>query len=261
MIVFSLLFLITKFKVMKKIVFSIISFFVFCVMTFAESSFCVKHKNGNIVRYNLEEVDSVSFKEIGRNGFEYVDLGLPSGLLWAKCNVGASNFYDYGDYFAWGEIKPKKEYSTTNYTHYGKLIGNLKSEGVLDSKCTLTSSYDAATQNLGEGWRIPTDVEFQELVDNCTFTWTTINNVPGCKVESNKEGNNNWIFLPAAGYKKFDYSDNRDKYGYYMISNEESDRNLKYNTCVGYEISPTSGCCSNAFTTQYGHSVRPVISK
>ena len=120
------------------------------------------------------------------NGHGYVDLGLPSGLLWATCNVGASNPEDYGDYFAWGETTPKEiYYSPSNYTYS-------------DNPTTLPSSADAATANWGAGWRMPTQTEMQELIDNCTVTWTTRNGVNGSLFTG---PNGNSIFLPAAGYR------------------------------------------------------------
>ena len=122
----------------------------------------------------------------GSNGYEYVDLGLPSGLKWATFNVGANTPEAYGDYFAWGEIAPKTYYGENNSKTYEKEMGNISGN----------TTYDAATVNWGENWRIPTQGEMQELIDNCTWTWTQLNGVNGYNVTGT---NGKSIFLPAAG--------------------------------------------------------------
>jgi len=119
------------------------------------------------------------------NGYDWVDLGLPSGIKWATCNVGASTPSAYGNYYAWGETSTKSTYTEDNYTYTG-------------NPTTLPSSADAATANWGSGWRMPTQTEMQELIDNCTVTWTTQNGVNG-RLFTGPNGNS--IFLPAAGYR------------------------------------------------------------
>ena len=96
-------------------------------------------------------------------GHEWVDLGL--SVKWATCNVGATNPEEYGDYFAWGETRTKSEYTDSNCTSYGKSWGDIGGD----------SSRDAATASWGGSWRMPTPAEFQELKDNCDWTWTTQN--------------------------------------------------------------------------------------
>ena len=136
------------------------------------------------------------------NGYAYVDLGLPSGLKWATCNVGADSPEDYGDYFAWGETIPKNEYHWSNYQHWIDSDGNGYWGGddliLIDYDISGSVQYDAARANWGESWRMPTQNEIQELVDNCTWTWTTQGGKDGCKVMG---PNGNSIFLPAAGYR------------------------------------------------------------
>ena len=149
---------------------------------------------------------------------EYVDLGLPSGLKWAKCNLGASKPSDYGDYYAWGETAPKADYDWATYkwmqagqseskyiTKYTFADG--ETEGIWydssgnyigDNKTALDAADDAATANLGSPWRMPTIDEFQELRDKCTWTWTTQDGVNGYQVDG---PNGNAIFLPAAGLR------------------------------------------------------------
>ncbi len=136
---------------------------------------------------------------------EYVDLGLPSGLLWATCNVGANAPEEYGDYFAWGETQPKDYYhwSTYQYCMGGdstltKYCNNASCgyNGFTDNLTTLLSEDDAATTNWGDGWRMPTDLECQELIDNTTCVWTTQNGVNGRLFTAS---NGNSIFMPATG--------------------------------------------------------------
>lgn len=119
------------------------------------------------------------------NGHEYVDLGL--SVKWATCNVGASSPTGYGDYYAWGEVNTKTEYTEENSLTYGKKLSNICGD----------TRYDVARANWGGSWRLPSASEMDELVKNCTWEWTTIDDVSGYKVISNV--NSNWIFLPAAG--------------------------------------------------------------
>ncbi len=128
---------------------------------------------------------------------DYVDLGL--SVKWATCNVGASSFTVYGDYFAWGETEPKEDYSWKTYMwcNGGYKTINKYRYG-FDNETVLESLDDAATVNWGEKWRMPTIAELQELENNCTWEWKIINGVNGYKITAK---NNNWIFLPAAGYR------------------------------------------------------------
>lgn len=135
------------------------------------------------------------------NGHAYVDLGL--SVKWATMNVGASKSEDYGDYFAWGEIAPKEEYSWSTYTYCNGSSSSLtkynynSSLGFVDNKTQLELSDDAARANWGGKWRMPTDAELTELREQCTWTWSKENGVNGYKVTSRINGKS--IFLPAAG--------------------------------------------------------------
>ncbi len=140
------------------------------------------------------------------NGHKYVDLGLPSGLKWATCNVGANSPEDYGDYFAWGEVEPKTTYNLSTYKYCVDNYDNLTkycsqssygNNGFTDNKTVLDPEDDAATANWGGAWRMPTKEEQDELRENCTWTWTSQNAVYGYKVTGT---NGNSIFLPVAGY-------------------------------------------------------------
>ncbi len=138
------------------------------------------------------------------NGHEYIDLGLPSGLKWATCNVGANSPEEYGDYFAWGETEPKEYYDWSTYkygTEYNRLTKYCNDsyygkDGFTDNKTVLDPEDDAATANWGGAWRMPTKAEQDELCNNCTWDWTTQNGVNGHEVTG---PNGNSIFLPAAG--------------------------------------------------------------
>ena len=142
------------------------------------------------------------------NGHDWVDLGLPSGTLWATCNVGATAPEEYGDYFAWGEVKPKSAYNWDTYLYcdesYNITKYNYNSDfGSVDNKFTLETSDDAATANWGSKWRMPTIDEWQDLIDNCDWTWTTDYNSTGkTGFVVVSETNGNSIFFPAAGYRR-----------------------------------------------------------
>lgn len=140
---------------------------------------------------------------------QYVDLGLPSGLLWATCNVGADSPESYGDCFAWGETEPKSEYNWSTYSYSNgsssedpQLIkycnrSDYGYNGFTDDLAILLPEDDAATANWGSGWRTPTYAEWQELYENTTVNWTTQNGVLGRLFTAT---NGNTLFLPAAGH-------------------------------------------------------------
>ena len=159
---------------------------------------------------------------------EWVDLGLPSGLLWAKCNLGATTPEKFGDYYAWGETLPKNEYSMATYSYYNQEGENYtlnkyntqESEGLADSLTVLEAADDAATSLLGDGARIPTVAEWQELLDNTVCTWTTQNGVNG---ELFTAANGNSLFLPAAGYRNDGILYDAGSYGNYWSSSLGTD--------------------------------------
>ena len=148
----------------------------------------------------------------------YVDLGLPSGTLWATCNVGANSPEEYGDYFAWGETAPKDVYNWETYkwcngssTSITKYCSN-SSYGTVDNKTELESEDDAAYVNWGPSWRMPTREQQRELVDNCSWTWTQQNSVNGYLVTG---PNGKSIFLPAAGIRSNESLGLVGSYGFY----------------------------------------------
>ena len=141
---------------------------------------------------------------------EYVDLGLPSGTLWATMNVGANSPEEYGDYFAWGETTPN--YGVYYWSTYKWCMGSADTmtkyctksyygyNGFTDGKTELDPEDDAATANWGPEWRMPSLEQIQELMDNCTTELTTRNGVNGRLFISNINGAS--LFLPAAGYQR-----------------------------------------------------------
>ena len=133
---------------------------------------------------------------------EAVDLGLSSGLKWGSMNVGASKPEDYGDHYAWGETETKTKYTTSNYkfgpVKYSEITLYSKYETKLggDKKTVLEAEDDAASANLGNGWRMATFAEWKELRESCTWTWTQRNGINGMLVTGPKGKS---IFLPASG--------------------------------------------------------------
>ena len=150
------------------------------------------------------------------NGYEYVDLGLPSGLKWATCNVGASSPEEYGDYYAWGEIETKSKYDESNSKTYGKSMSDISGNAM----------YDVARAKWGGSWRLPTKKELEELESKCTWKWTTQNGKEGYKVTG---PNGNSFFLPAAGRRSWSLLQSAGECGYYWSSApDESDDDRTY---------------------------------
>lgn len=146
--------------------------------------------------------------EVNVSEHVFVDLGLSSGLLWATCNVGADSPEDCGDYFAWGETTTKTTYNWSTYQYCNGSQNTLTKycidsengyNGFTDELTTLLPEDDAATANWGSGWRMPTQAEWQELINNTTNIWTTQNGVNGWLFTAS---NGNSLFLPAAGYRE-----------------------------------------------------------
>lgn len=149
------------------------------------------------------------------NGHEWVDLGLPSGLKWATCNVGASEPEEFGDYYAWGETEPKSEYTSINSLTYKVSFRKLKKSGIIDESGILTNEYDAASVNWGDGWRMPTIEEYGELLDECTWNFASFNGINGYLVTGPNKKN---IFLPAAAFQQGTSIENIGDFGDYWSS-------------------------------------------
>ena len=188
---------------------------------------------------------------------DYVDLGLPSGTLWATMNIGATAPEEYGDYFAWGEIEPKESYNWTTYKwcngSWNSMIkyGVMSSFGVVDNKTVLDPEDDAATMNWGSEWCMPTKEQQDELRNNCTREWTTINGVKGCLLTSNI--NQATLFLPAAGYIWNSTVSSGGSCGFYWS------RNLKTTGAGSHSLFFSSNSMSiTDYSRGYGQSVRAV---
>ena len=155
-----------------------------------------------------------------RDGYEYVDLDLPSGTLWAKCNIGAADEHEYGDYFAWGETKPKKEYIWKSYV-FGKTITKYNDE---DKLTKLETENDAAYINMGSNWRIPSTKHFYELLEKTN--WEFVKNYNNTNINgmlfTGKNGNT--LFLPCAGYKYSTTVKQKEFEGHYQTRNSQTFR-------------------------------------
>jgi hypothetical protein len=176
------------------------------------------------------------------NGYGYVDLGL--SVKWATCNVGAEIPEAYGNYYAWGETIIKEEYNISNCSTYGVELDDISGN----------PQYDAAAANWGNGWRMPTKAEQEELMNNCTWTWTVQNGVNGYKVTGQ---NGNHIFLPAAGRRQ-DGLINAGFAGYYWNSTTPKDNTDKG---VSYIYFNDNNKRIDEKSNRYdGQMVRPVIA-
>lgn len=186
---------------------------------------------------------------------EAIDLGLPSGTLWANCNIGATSPTEYGAYFAWGETTPKKFYSPSNSITYGKSISELKSRNIIDDNKILTKKHDAASKYWGKHWRTPTIDDIEELLNssNCTWEWTIQNGINGRKITSNKNGNS--IFLPASGLINDETLGYVGTYGYSWSSTADD---YEYSSRYLFFNSEESG--SENYSYRYlGRCIRPVL--
>jgi hypothetical protein len=173
---------------------------------------------------------------------EWVDLGLPSGTLWATCNVGASAPEEYGDYFAWGETEPKDYYDKYNYKwwyypgpFFTKYYTGNCFDGIVDNKTELDPEDDAAYVNWGPLWRMPSRKQVKELLYRCSWEWTTRNGVNGELVTG---PNGKTLFLPAAGYRENDEVNKVGEWGMYwshtLGTNDASAYWLRFKSDIEY---------------------------
>ena len=205
----------------------------------------IKNDTLNITPAQAEEIKSIlagsKTKSGTINGHEYVDLGLPSGLKWATCNVGADSPEEYGDYYAWGEVKTKNKYTAHNSKTYGKSMQDISGN----------AKYDVARVKWRDSWRLPTKKELEELENNCKWELTTISGKKGYKVTG---PNGNSIFLPAAGYRNGSSLWDAGESGYYWSSTpDESKDDVAYRLYVNGSRHYVNWSSRNC-----GQSVRPV---
>ena len=200
--------------------------------------------------------------------YEYVDLGLPSGLKWAKCNVGAKKETDYGYYFQWGDIVDKSnvDCSWASYKHCKDFYDNLTKYNTStnygvnpDNKTTLDTVDDAARANMGGDWRMPTLTEIQELLDNTDKEWIKDYNgtgVNGRKFTS-KTDTSKYIFFPAAGLR----SGSLSFYQGYLCDVWSSSVNI-LDPFNAWDLDFSSGNFLVAYMSRdYGLSVRGVLNE
>ena len=209
--------------------------------------------DGSVVRFHASLVSYVTVED------DYVDLGLPSGTLWATCNVGASSPEEYGDYFAWGETTTKSTYDGSTYKwsagsgDYMTKYCTKSTYGTVDNKTELELSDDAAYVNWGSNWRMPSEDQLRELINSSytTTKWTTQNGVYGRKITSKTNGNS--IFLPAAGSRSSSSLSNAGSKGCYWLRTIYTVQTCAQALYFGSDFIYATGIVRNC-----GLSVRPV---
>ena len=213
------------------------------------------------------------------NGHAWVDLGLPSGTLWATCNVGATNPEDYGDYYAWGETQTKEAYALSTYfdtNDGGNTFEKYNHNGGLTE---LETSDDVASQTWGGKWQMPTQDMIAELSSQCYWVWTTTYNGKsvngyivykaksdtdkGVKVYSDGTPSSDYdvasdphLFLPAAGARYGPDLNFAGRYGSYWSRSLDPD----YSNDAYYLNFSSGGVWDrDAFYRRDGFAVRPVV--
>ncbi len=175
-------------------------------------------------------------------GHAFVDLGLPSGLKWATCNVGANSPSEYGNYYAWIEINTKESYAEDNCVTYSEQVGELSGN----------PKYDVARAKWGGNWRMPTKTEMHELLNSCTWIWVSQGGKNGYKVVG---PNGNSIFLPATGYRIGTSLLDAEKSGYLWTSTPDKSE-VKFASSLYINNATHSLGLSDR---SVGFAVRPVI--
>ena len=182
---------------------------------------------------------------------EYVDLGLPSGLKWASCNLGATSPEQPGDYYAWGETEPKEDYAWDTYKHAKATEYTLTKyctdvemglDGFTDGKTQLEPADDAATVRLGAPWRMPTEAEAEELLNGCTWTKETINDIPCLRATSKTNGKS--IVICISGFMSGTINDTRGTMTAFWastLSSREGDRGVAFFELGKETFSPEVG--------------------
>ena len=222
----------------------------------------VLHKtNGQTIECDISELDSITFEQ----GHEWVDLGLPSGTLWATCNIGANSPEEYGDYFAWGETEPKDDYSIGTYKYskgsedsFTKYCtnGEFGYNGYTDELMELLPEDDAATANWGSDWQMPSLEQCYELcsMKNVNKEFTTYNGVYGCMLTSKSNGKS--IFFPATGLREGESNLNGPGSVGFFLS-----RTLFGNPLYSWEMDFWDTMTVGVHPRWYGKTVRPVRVK
>ncbi len=227
----------------------------------------VQQTDGSEAQFAMDKVEQVDFFEkeavdtTSSANYEYVDLGLPSGTLWATYNIGASKPEEVGDYFSWGETENKDYYNWSSYkwcisnngclnllTKYN--LGHYYN-GTIDNLQTLLTQDDVSSAQWGSEWRMPTNDEFQELIDNCKYSWTEYNGVYGAKFTAS---NGNSMFLPVGGYYECSTIYDADSRGFYWSSSLANE----YEFCALNVFFRSEGVNINIGNRRLGFPVRSV---
>ena len=200
-------------------------------------------------KWNLKKEATITqTKEIKYVAGNAIDLGL--SVLWSDINLGATTPESFGEYFAWGETKPKEQYSKDNYMHYDHSMNQYLDIGEDISG----TKYDAAHVNLGNGWRMPSNTELQELIKNCEWEWVKSGNTLGYKITGK---NGNYIFLPAGGRILYSTVSSQNEWTEYWSSSERQKYKGDAYLLVENGYNPTVISSDKI----YGVPIRPVKSK
>lgn len=227
-------------------------------VTMAQKKVAIVMKNGDVAINKQELIDSIKIVDDGKNptigGHEFVDLGLPSGLKWAKMNIGSTSLSDAGAFISWGETEEKEIYTSQSYIAPGsKTETQLEELGIIENR-VLTQDHDAAYVVWGEKWRMPTENDFRELLKSTTAEWTEEFGIPGFKLTAK---NGNFIFFPLNGHKANEFKINRDyPYGRYWTANWTD--GYGKSTSTSYEISEEYGFDKTIDNRFNGLCIRPV---
>ena len=216
---------------------------VFCCSTVSAQGVKIYKNDNTVIEIPYTELDSIVAVESfdTEAAFEFVDMGL--SVKWASMNVGATSPEDYGSYFAWGEIEEKSTYTDDNSMTTGvkmqDIAGNVK--------------YDAAAALLGDGARLPTKAELDELLSNCNVEYKTVNGIDGRRFVSKKNGNS--IFLPASGIRNDAKINFLGTFGAYWTS---TPKDTELNNEAFYLDFQPSYTDWNYFNRYHGCSIRAV---
>ena len=218
----------------------------------------------NEKKENVGETKSFVATRLKENGHEYVDLGLPSGALWATQNLGADSEYDAGDYYAWAEVEPKTSFSIDNYKYvtktvkeeYGQTVNYYDYNKYIpeDGLEELLTIDDAATYSWGDNWRMPSDEQIKELCEKCIWKSEIIN---GCDAYVIIGPSGAELILPLKGYYRTlggdDFIDNETYYWSRTV------RRLRASV---YSLELTSQSVSqNTLCRSSGALIRPILNK
>lgn len=245
-----------------------------CVTNAQATKFTDINGDGKLSIVDITQLVSIinesSNSPVNSNGHQYVDLGLPSGTLWATCNVGALAPEEFGNYYAWGETATKDVYSWETYEWCSGTVCNSSNNtltkycleggyGSLDNKTILELDDDVAHAKWGGDWRIPTEEEVLELLNNCDSKWETVNGVKGRTFTGS---NGKSIFLPAAGTKeKAEYYSGDGQYWTSSLGTSGGhSTNAKHMEFTKSSIELFEGELYGTLR-YYGLTVRPVITK